>query len=285
MTKKFNLPTVFKPGGCPQETGREDSKEKVAVKRFQVAIRVGKIQELNFEPFYVDMERRGIELHDLTRTEAAPAVDRENVDAAPVSLLESIQLEDRFQPVAGFCVAALQGSDSNLLFSKSPISDLSGVPIAGAGEDATAKSLVNILLRLKYQVQPGEFVTAQDPHEAVLITGDQALRRRRGMREFPHRFDLGQEWHDWTGLPFVFTRWVARHDLDPKYAAVIEDTLYVGLEDGVDTLYHVSEPRDRLLMLPKDIVRYVQGLRYFMGLAEHKSVELYRGYLDQLGLI
>ena len=38
-------------------------------------------------------------------------------------------------------------------------------------------------------------------------------------------------------------------------------------------------------MLPKDIVRYVQGLRFFMGLAEHKSVEHYRGFLNQLGLI
>ena len=253
--------------------------------RYLMAIKVGRIQELNFEPFYVDMERRGIKLHDLAPVDAAAAVDRGDVAAAPVSLLESIQREESFQPVAGFCVAALQGSDSNLLYSKSPISDLSGVPIAGAGEDATARSLVNIFLTLKYQVHPGEFVTVQDPHEAVLITGDQALRRRRGMRGFPYRYDLGQEWHDWTGLPFVFTRWVTRQDLDRTDAALIEDTLYVGLEDGVDALYHVSEPRDRLLMLPKDIVRYVQGLRFFMGLSEHKSVELYRGYLDQLGLI
>ncbi|PKB63709.1 MAG: hypothetical protein BZY80_05895 [SAR202 cluster bacterium Io17-Chloro-G2] len=250
-----------------------------------MAIKVGRIQQLNFEPFYVDMPRRGIELRDLTPVEAAPALERGDVVAAPVSLLDSIQREDRFQPVAGFCVAALQGSDSNILFSKSPISELSGVPIAGAGEDATARSLVSILMALKYQVPLGEFVTSQDPHEAVLMTGDQALRRRRGLRGFSHRYDLGQEWHEWTGLPFVFTRWAARQDLDPKDTALIEDTLYVGLEDGVDTLYHVSEPRDQLLMLPKDIVRYVQGLRFFMGLSEHKSVDLYRGYLNQLGLI
>ena len=240
---------------------------------------------MNCEPFYVDMDRRGIELLDLPPAEAAPALGRGDIDAAPVSLLESIELGDRYHPVAGFCVASVQGSDSNLLFSQTPIQELSGVSICGAGEDATARSLVKILLALKYQVQPGEFGTEQDHHEAVLITGDQALRRRRGLRGFPHRYDLGQEWQAWTGLSFVFTRWMVRQDLDPKDAALIEDTLYVGLEDGVDALYHVSEPRDRLLMLPKDIVRYVQGLRFFMGLSEHKSVELYRGYLEQLDLI
>lgn len=250
-----------------------------------MAIKVGRIQELNYEPFYIDMERRGIEIQDLPARETGPAVDRGDIDAAPVTLLESIQREDRFQPVAGFCVATLRNSESNILFSKSPIEQLAGASIAGAEEDSTAQALVNILLALKYRAEPADFVTSRDPHEATLFTGDQALRRRRGMREFPHRYDLGREWFDWTGLSFVFSRWIARNDLDPKDAALIEDTLYVGMEDGVDSLYHISEPRDRLLMLPKDIVQYVQGLRFFMGLSEQKSVELFRRYLDQLGLV
>ena len=253
--------------------------------RLRMTIRVARIQELNFEPFFVDMERRGIELHDLPPTEVGPAIGRGDIDAGPVSLLDSIRGQDRFQPIAGFCVAALRGSESNLLFSKAPIEELSGAQIAGVKEDSTAQSMVKILMGLKYQVEAGAFVAVEDSHEAVLVTGDQALRRRRGMRGFPYRYDMGQEWHDWTGLPLVLTRWMARRDIDPKDAAVIEDTLYVGLEDGVDSLYHVSEPRDRLLMLPRDIVQYVKGLRFFMGLAENKSVELYRGYLAKLGLM
>ena len=249
-----------------------------------MAIKVAKIQELNFEPFYVDMERRGIELHEYDSGTASVAVERGDVDAAPVSLLDSIRLEEGFQPVAGFCIAALQGSDSNLLFSSMPIEELAGATIAGDNEDATAKSLVRILMELKFRGQPGKFGGPDDPHEAVLVTGDQALRRRRGIRGFPYRYDLVKEWQDWTSLPFVFSRWIARKDLDPKDAAVVEDTLYVGMEDGVDALYHVSEPRDRLMMLPKDIVQYVQGLRFFMGLSERKSVDLYRGYIEQLRL-
>ena len=64
----------------------------------------------------------------------------------------------------------------------------------------------------------------------------------------------------------------------------MEDTLYVGMEEGVEALFHESEPRDRLLMLPKDIVEYIQGYRFFAGLSERKAIDLFRRYSDQLNL-
>jgi hypothetical protein len=69
--------------------------------------------------------------------------------------------------------------------------------------------------------------------------------------------------------------------MEEREAALLEDTLYVGLEEGVDGLYHLNEPRENLLMLAKDIVEYIQGVRYFMGLSEQKSIELFREYWDQ----
>ncbi len=70
--------------------------------------------------------------------------------------------------------------------------------------------------------------------------------------------------------------------MDTKDIALLEDTLYVGLEDGVDALYHLNEPRDDLLMLPRDVVIYIQGLRYFIGLSEQKGIDKFREYLKQL---
>ena len=74
-----------------------------------------------------------------------------------------------------------------------------------------------------------------------------------------------------------------RNDLPEKDAALLEDTLYVGLEDGVDGLYHLSEPRENLLMLAKDILEYIQGVRYFIGFSEQKAINLFRKYLEQAG--
>jgi chorismate dehydratase len=137
------------------------------------------------------------------------------------------------------------------------------------------------LLRGKYGIQPQAYVPLQTGYDAFLLVGNQGLRQRLGTPGFPHTYDLGEEWHTWTGLPFVFSRWMARQDLDPKDLALLKDTLYVGLEEGVDALYHLSEPREELLMLPRDIVRYIQGLRYYIRLAEQQAIEQFRHLLHQ----
>jgi len=37
-------------------------------------------------------------------------------------------------------------------------------------------------------------------------------------------------------------------------------------------------------MLAKDIMEYVQGIRYFIGLSEQKAIDLFREYLGQAGV-
>jgi len=103
-----------------------------------------------------------------------------------------------------------------------------------------------------------------------------------GMPGFQYRYDLGEEWQAWTGLPCVFSRWMVHKDVDPKAKALLQDTLYVGLEEGVNALYGLSDPREDLLMLPRDIVAYIQGLRYYIGSAEQRAIDRFRSYLNQL---
>jgi chorismate dehydratase len=49
------------------------------------------------------------------------------------------------------------------------------------------------------------------PHDAVLVIGDAALHLS-SRSSYPVRLDLGEEWKEWTGLPFVFAVWAARRD-------------------------------------------------------------------------
>ena len=253
-------------------------------------IKVGRVPYLEAEPFYFDMERRGIELRETTPRQLGEALANGELDAGPAHLSDVFRLEDRFEPVSGFCFSTLSRAVSVCLYSQHPIEELGGITIGISDEDVTAAKLLEVLLRHKYDVEPGEFmarpgdvIRADETFDAFLLIGNRALRRRRGARGFAQRFDLGQEWTQWTNLPFVFNQWVMRKDMDDRDKAVLEDTLYVGLEEGVDGLYHLNEPRDELLMLPRDVVEYIQGIRYYIGRSEQQAIARFRELLDQLG--
>jgi chorismate dehydratase len=247
-----------------------------------MAMRVGRVPYLHAEPFYFDMARRGIELYEMVPSVLVSAAERGEIDAGPVPLADSFRLEDRFQPVAGFGVASVKQAGSIFLFSTVPITELGGATIGITDEASSAPRLLQILLRLKYAVQPEAFVSLDASYDAFLLIGNQALRQRMGMPGFRHTYDLGAEWHAWTGLPCVFSRWMVRKDVAPKDLALLVDTLYVGLEEGVNAIYRLADPREDLLMLPRDIVTYIQGLRYYVGHAEQRAIEQFRRYLNQL---
>ena len=230
------------------------------------------------------MERRGLQLQEMLPSGIARALRNGDIDAGPVPLVDTFHLGERFEPVSGFCISTMEKARSVLFYSQRPIEELTGARVGVTGEAGASLHLLRVLLQAKHKVRAEEYVSMEDDYDAFLLTDDQALRRRRGARGYPHRYDLGEEWFQWTGLPFVYSRWFIRKGMDPREALLLEDTLYVGLEEGVEALFHGSEPRDSLLMLPKDIVEYIQGFRFFMGLSEYKAVDLFRQYLDRIEL-
>jgi chorismate dehydratase len=245
-------------------------------------VKVARIPYLSCEPFYFEMERRGIELSDLVPSALAGAAARGEIDAGPLPLADCVGLDDQFRYLSGFCLATIRKAGGVALHSKLPIHDLSGARIGIPGEAATAFLLLKVLLTLKYQVQAAAYVTLEDANDAFLLIGSEGLRQRHGVWDYPHTYDLGEEWYQWTGLPFVFARWMVRKTIDRQEAAVLEDMLYAGLQDWADGLFRSAERRDDVLMHPRDILEYTQGIRYFLGVPEQRAIDRFQHYLEQL---
>jgi predicted solute-binding protein len=212
----------------------------------------------------------------------AEAVEAGKIDAGPASLVDCFRLQGEYRLLSGFCLATIRKAGSVLLHAKQPIEALSGARIGITSAAATSFRLLQILLALKYQVQPDAYVTLEEPYDACLLIGNEGLRQRFGILEYPHTYDLGEEWHAWTGLPFVFSHWLVRTDIDPKEIVGLEDALYVGLQDWADGLFRFAKSRDDLLMDGRDILEYTQGIRYFSGRPEQKAMDLFRQYLEQI---
>ena len=85
---------------------------------------VGRVPFLHCEPFYFDMARRGIQLYEMLPRALVTAAEDGDIDTGPLPLADCFGLEDRFQPVGGFCLASVKQAGSILLFSTVPITEL-----------------------------------------------------------------------------------------------------------------------------------------------------------------
>jgi chorismate dehydratase len=103
----------------------------------------------------------------------------------------------------------------------------------------------------------GEF-----PHDAVLVIGDAALLLAASGR-YPVETDLGTEWKEWTGLPFVFAVWAARRQTDGAVAQAIHQSLLVSRDWGLAHLDELAESAARATGLDASLCRhYFDDLDY-----------------------
>lgn len=138
----------------------------------------------------------------------------------------------------------------------------------------TSVNLARVILRDRYGVTP-EFVShprGAPPSGPVLLIGDKVITDPPPL--LPVHFDLGWEWKQMTGLPFVFALWTARpgfdtSDLLPALARCRD----AGLAANVDLARHYA-PRHGW---PIDvaITYYTQYLRYTLGKAYQEAIPLF----------
>ena len=95
-----------------------------------MATTVARIPYLGCEPFYYDMERRSIEVRNMTPGKIAAALLNCEIDAGPVPIIDCPRLNEGFQPLSGFCITAVSNAGATVLHSKTPIAELSGSIIA-----------------------------------------------------------------------------------------------------------------------------------------------------------
>jgi len=245
-------------------------------------IRVGQIPYLNSEVFYYSMaSQEGIELFPLVPRALSDSAGDGGIDAGPVPLVTCFELEDRFVPLGDYCIATVEKARSILLYSKVPVEELDGATVGVTGESSTSVRLLKALLRHRFGVRPVAYVSLQESSDAFLLIGDEALRNRNSVEGYPYRYDLGEEWHQWTGLPFVFARWMVRKDLPYQTVARLDALLARSITDGLSNLGAVAEARRDLGMSPGEIAEYVTSFHYRLGPGEHQAMTLFRDLLSR----
>jgi chorismate dehydratase len=231
-------------------------------------LRVGRIPYLNCEPFFHRLEQ--IELVDLIPRRLGEAMAAGQLDAGPLSLIDYLKIETQLTPLP-YGIGCPTGARSVLVFSDRPFSALTGARVGITEETSTSVELLRVLLALRYEVEPAAWVTADEPCDAVLLIGDQAIRRVAGGPVARYVTDLGLEWRDWTGLPFVFARWAVASRVPARERRAFEQALDSALDRGLAALPQIAAGRRGLGWSEAQVESYLRNFAFRLGPDEEKG--------------
>ena len=249
-------------------------------------MRIGRIGYINCAPVYGAIDRgivalpAGAELVTGTPAELNDLLVAGELDVSVISAVEYARHAKELLLLPDLAISCDGPVRSVALFSKQPVGRLDGRTVLISASSRTSVALLELLCRDVWQIKP-KFAEAraeaQDldalaalPHEAVLVIGDAALKLAAA-GTYPHRYDLGEEWKRWTGLPFVFAVWAARRVADPVAVRRGHESLLASRAWGLEHLDELAHDAARTTNLSVTACReYLSGLDYAFS-APHRS--------------
>lgn len=250
-------------------------------------MKLARMPYINVDPFYYTLEHgsaeRNIELvTGYPRQIGRLADNQDAIDAGPISVMDFLNLKQSYEPLGSMCVAVKEKAGSVTLFSRIPAEDLNNRKIGITSQTSTSKVLLRIILEQRYNIKSALYLDQPDTGEvdAYLFIGNNALVNvYNGFKGFEHVYDLGEEWYNWTGLPFVFAIWAIRKAVPQNE----KDNLTAILRNSLDIFRHhekeMANKRAEELLVPASFIEnYWHLFIYNQTSVIDKSLTLFTGH-------
>ena len=239
-------------------------------------MKLGRIGYINCAPVYGAIDRGIVaapgELVTGTPAELNDLLVVGELDVSVISAIEYARHSRDLVLLPDLAISCDGPVRSVALFSRRPVEELDGRTVLLSASSRTSVALLELLCREVWKIKP-KFAEAraeaQDlqalamlPHEAVLVIGDAALALAT-RRAYPHRYDLGAEWKQWTGLPFVFAVWAARRSVAAATVGRCHTALLASRAWGLGHLGFLADTAAQASGVPRAAcLEYLTGLNY-----------------------
>lgn len=252
-------------------------------------MRIGSVPYLNASPLTAWFRspagrESGVEVVTDVPSQLARLVRKGDLTCALVSSIELFRHPD-WGAVADIAIASTGKVLSVRLFCKVPLDKVRSVALDTSS--LTSSALVQVLFARWWQRKP-EYIPAAPDLQAMLNRADSALLiGDKGMlarAEGLYVFDLGEEWFNWTGLPFVWALWLGRREhLHPRLVEVLVTARAWGLEH-IDQVIRVETAR---LGAEEHLVRHYlcDIMQYQMTPAHEEALARFQEECRKLGLV
>src|SRR6185312_8778757 len=146
--------------------------------------------------------------------------------------------------ISDYCIGSEGEVASVCLFSQVPLYDIKTILLDY--QSRTSVALLKVLIKeywkinVVFQNTSNGYQSEISGTTAGLIIGDRALMHRKKSHFI---FDLGEEWKNFTGLPFVYAAWVSNKKLDSDLIQRFNEANAFGL-NKIDEVVHENPYKD-----------------------------------------
>lgn len=155
--------------------------------------------------------------------------DEIDVGLVPVAIIPEMK---EHYIVSDYCIGSDGEVASVCLFSEVPLKQIEKVLLDYQSRSSVA--LLKLLIREQWKMKvifeetSGDYQSKISGTTAGLVIGDRALKQRKMS---PYIYDLGKEWKQFTGLPFVFAAWISNKKLDEDFIHHFNEANVFGLNN------------------------------------------------------
>ncbi len=224
------------------------------------------------------------DLYDLDFSIPSECADRLADRRADIGIVPCIELSRQKLDIIRGCGIACHGAvRSILLISKVPFSHIR--TLSADSSSRTSVMLSRIVLARKYGAFPEirthrpDLAEMLEDEDACLIIGDPALLLDPASMPF-HVLDLGEEWLQMTGLPFVFAVWAARGGLPPQDPQPFLESLHFGQQHLEEIVLSEYQRRGITAGLAREYLTCY--IVFELGDHEYQGLSLFLRYAAEL---
>ncbi|MCZ4223039.1 menaquinone biosynthetic enzyme MqnA/MqnD family protein [Pedobacter rhodius] len=174
--------------------------------------------------------------------------------------------------VADYCIGSDGAVNSVFIFSDVPVEEIKTLRLDS--HSRTSNNLAKVLLKF-YWKQEVEFTA--DPAaktDAMVLIGDRTFGKKD---DFAFAYDMGQEWKNFTGLPFIYAAWVANKEISQEFKAEFNAALKFGLAHRKEVLQDLPQTENF------DLEDYLYNkLQFEVTEDRKKALNMFLEYIEQL---
>ena len=256
-------------------------------------VRLGAVDYLNVRPLVHGLDRDpAFDLRFDPPSVCASLLRSGEIDLGMIPAI-AYQFHESYRVVWDIAIASEGPVASVALFTKVPREQIRR--IAADTSSNTSIALTRVLCAERFDIRPEFRPAAPDlasmlaDADAAVLIGDPALfidHRAMGVE----KIDLGAEWTDMTGLPFVWAFWAGRQDaIDGDGIARLQQAKAGGIavSDALADAYAASyEARSGMPADPGVARRYLrENIKYDLGTREHQGLVRFYESARRAGVI